>query len=220
MRTTIKYFKLSKFRLQKSRQIALFLGLFVFTSSYLIGQQDNKFKAGIKAGLNSSQITGDGYAGFNKLNLQGGFLLQKPINETSQLQFEILYIQKGSFDPGDPDNGNYQTYRIHLDYIEVPFLYQYEWDKFTIEIGPGVGVLFNTAEESSAGAVNPSGFKWRSFEIDAMLGANYFFNDNVFANVRIHQSIVSTVSTRIITPYGSFGGAYNIVVGASINYVF
>src|SRR6056300_1683315 len=117
MRTTIKYFKLSKFRLQKSRQIALFLALFVFTSSYLIGQEDNKFKAGIKAGLNSSQITGDGYAGFNKLNLQGGFLLQKPINETSQLQFEILYIQKGSFDPGDPDNGNYQTYRIHLDYI-------------------------------------------------------------------------------------------------------
>ena len=186
----------------------------------MFAQDEKPFKAGIKLGLNTSQMIGDGYSGYNKLNVLGGFFLQKELSNNDQLQFELMYIQKGSRDPGDPDNGNFQTYRIHMDYIEVPLLYQREWKKFLFEIGPGIGVLFNTKEENSFGVVPASGFKWRPFEIDAMVGVNYFISDKIFANVRIHQSLLSTVSTTIITPYGTFGGAFNSVIGASLNFVF
>ena len=190
---------------------------------YISAQENSKsteFKAGIKAGINTSQMAGDGYAGFNKINPQAGFFLQKSFKEKGQLQFEIIYIQKGSRFPGDPDNGIFTTYRIQLDYIEAPLLYQYQWRKFLFEIGPGLGVLFNTKEEDSFGVVPASGFNWRQWEVDAMLGINYYISEKVFVNVRVHQSLVSTVSTVAVTPYGTFGGAFNSVIGASINWTF
>jgi len=53
-----------------------------------------------------------------------------------------------------------------------------------------------------------------------MLGINYYISEKVFVNVRVHQSLVSTVSTVAVTPYGTFGGAFNSVIGASINWTF
>ncbi len=201
--------------------ISLLIALIVFKNGN--GQKestDKSFKSGAKLGLNTSQMMGDGYSGYNKLNIQGGFYLNKHLSESSLIQFELLYIRKGSYDPGDPENGNFNTYRLQLDYIEVPLLYQYNLDKFIFEIGPGIGVLFNTLEEDANGVVPASGFNWRPFEIDAMAGVNYQLNEHVSFNIRIHQSLLSIVSTRIITPYGAFGGAYNSLIGASFNWTF
>lgn len=198
-------------------------GFFIFFNLCLLAQEDDnnsEFKAGLKAGLNTSQMDGDGYAGFNKINPQAGLFLNKRLKNQAKLQFELLYIQKGSRFAGDPDNGIYTTYRIQMDYVEVPLLYQYEWRKFLFEIGPGLGVLFNTKEEDSNGLVPKSGFKWRRYEIDAMLGLNYFFNEKAFVNIRIHRSILSTVSTVAVTPYGTFGGTFNSVIGTSFNWTF
>jgi hypothetical protein len=198
----------------------IFLALTPIFLSAQEGTEITQFKAGLKAGVTTSQMEGDGYAGFNKINPQAGFFLQKQLNDISQLQFELIYIQKGSKDPGDPDNGIFNTYRIQLDYIEVPLLYQREWRKFLFEIGPGLGVLFNTKEENSFGKVAKSGFNWRYWEIDAMLGVNYYFTERAFVNIRIHQSLVSIVSTVAVTPYGTFGGAFNSVIGTSFNWTF
>ena len=199
---------------------SIFLLLFSLTLYTQEGSKSSSFKAGIKAGINTSQMDGDGYAGFNKINPQAGFFLQKKLSKVAQLQFEIIYIQKGSRYPGDPDNGIFTTYRVQMDYMEVPILYQHEWRKFIFEIGPGIGFLFNTKEEDSFGIVPQSGFKWRPWELDAMLGVNYYITEKAFINIRIHRSLVSTVTTVAITPYGSFGGAFNSVIGTSFNWTF
>ena len=125
---------------------------------YISAQESSKsteFKAGIKAGINTSQMAGDGYAGFNKINPQAGFFLQKSFKEKGQLQFEIIYIQKGSRFPGDPDNGIFTTYRIQLDYIEAPLLYQYQWRKFLFEIRNAKHLNFSGLNNYRRKAKNP-----------------------------------------------------------------
>ena len=87
----------------------IFLALTPIFLSAQEGTEITQFKAGLKAGVTTSQMEGDGYAGFNKINPQAGFFLQKQLNDISQLQFELIYIQKGSKDPGDPDNGIFNT---------------------------------------------------------------------------------------------------------------
>jgi len=197
---------------------------FLLLTTLLLSSQEvpasSSFKAGIIAGISTSQMDGDGYAGFNKINPQAGFFLQKKIKNDAQIQLEIIYIQKGSRFPGDPDNGIFTTYRIQMDYMEVPILYQHEWRKFLFEIGPGIGVLFNSKEEDSFGVVPASGFNWRPWELDAMLGINYYITEKAFVNIRIHRSLISTVSTVAVTPYGTFGGAFNSVIGTSFNWTF
>lgn len=196
---------------------------FLLTALLLFSQESpasSSFKAGIKAGINTSQMDGDGYAGFNKINPQAGFFLQKTLKNNAQIQLEIIYIQKGSRFPGDPDNGIFTTYRIQMDYMEVPILYQHTWRKFLFEIGPGIGVLFSSKEENSFGVVPASGFNWRPWELDAMLGINYYITEKAFVNIRIHRSLISTVTTVAVTPYGTFGGAFNSVIGTSFNWTF
>lgn len=199
--------------------------LFVVACSSLslfsqVENESKSFEAGIKLGVNTSQMDGDGYAGFYKFNPQAGFFLQRHLENEHQIQLELIYIQKGSRFPGDPDNGIFTTYKIQQDYIEIPVLYQFEWKSFFFEIGPGLGFLFNTKEEDSFGQVPASGFKWRKWELDAMVGINYMLSEHVFANIRIHRSLLSTVSTVAVTPYGTFGGTFNTVIGASINWKF
>ncbi|MFQ3326732.1 MAG: hypothetical protein ACI8YC_001371, partial [Salibacteraceae bacterium] len=75
---------------------SIFLLSFSLTLYTQESSKSSSFKAGIKAGINTSQMDGDGYAGFNKINQQAGFFLQKTLKNNAQIQFEIIYIQKGS----------------------------------------------------------------------------------------------------------------------------
>jgi hypothetical protein len=198
--------------------LLLALGL----SIYVFGQDSEKtFNAGLKAGLNTSQMTGDGYTGFYTLSPVVGVFGNSQLNDQLRLQYEILYQNKGSKDPAQPDKGKYNSYKIRLGYVEVPFLFQYELKKFLIEAGPGIGFLVHSKEWDQNGVNKGNSFDWRKFELDAMLGANYFFvEDHFFVNVRAHHSMTSVVSTTAVTPYGTFGGAWNIVLALTLNYQF
>ena len=195
----------------------------LFTYSQKKGNTDlgKKFHAGIKAGPNTSQMTGDGYAGFYKFNLTAGIFGNSKLGDKSKLQYEIIYQGKGSHDPAVPDEGKYNSYKIRLDYIEVPVLFQYKLNKFEIEAGPGFSFLIGTKEWDQNGERISSPYSWRSFELDAMLGFNYYLvEDRFFVNLRSHHSLTSVVTTTAATPYGTFGGAWNIVLALTLNYQF
>ena len=165
-------------------------------------------------------MTGDGYAGFYKFSPVFGAFASHGLSEKMRFQYEIIYQTKGSRDPANPEEGKYSSYKITLGYISVPLLWQYDLKKFTLEAGPGLNVLLNSKEENEFGVVPVSNYSWRNFELDAMLGANYSFNDHLFVNARTHHSVTSIVSTTAITPYGRFGGAWNIVIEMTFNYRF
>lgn len=203
------------------KPLVIFTFFFTISSFILIGQSssEKKFHAGFKVGMNTSQMTGDGFSGFYKFSLVAGAFANTRINEKWKFQYELIYQAKGSKKPARPDEGIYDSYKIRLNYIEVPLLFLYKIKKFELEFGPGLGVLIGSKEWDTNGPRGASN-NWRTFELDAMLGLNYYVKDNFFINARTHHSVTSVVTTAVANPYGTYGGAWNIVIALTFNYQF
>ncbi len=205
------------------KKAVIFTAFFCFTLGNSQAQDKNKsFHAGVKLGFNTSQIAGDGYGGFYKFSPLFGAFANHQLSDRLKFQYELYYQQKGSHQPARPDKGIYNSYKIRLHYIEIPFLWQYQLKKFELELGPGVGFMFHAQEFDQNGEVKSLTTSWRSFELDAMIGANYYLDakEHLFVNVRFHHSITSVVSSTMVTPAGVYGGAWNFLLAGSINYRF
>ena len=70
------------------------------------------FFGGVSAGLNVSQVDGDGFSGYNKAGLYAGFFVNTMIREKMGAQFEIRYSEKGSSKKSSAENP--EIYRIEL----------------------------------------------------------------------------------------------------------
>lgn len=133
---------------------------------------------GIRAGLSLAQISGAGAQGFNKFGFTGGPFLDYRFAKKWSFKPELLYTMKGSRRNPDPDNGDYESYDISLDYIEIPtvFNFHFDWrDRFVFEFGPVFGILvreyilFNQGELNEARGFNP-------FELSLTAGFNFQFH--------------------------------------------
>lgn len=100
--------------------------LFLLSSIAFGVQAQNKFRAGLRAGLSTSQVAGDTYGGFNQYGFDGGATLNGRVNDKWSAQFEILFVQKGSKFVGDAAKGDLRYYYMRLNYVEVPLLLQYK----------------------------------------------------------------------------------------------
>jgi len=112
-------------------QRLLLFGCCLFSFTYFLsGQnrsQEQRFGAGLIAGVTASQIDGDESAGYNKLGLQAGARGIVRLTKRTDASVEILYTQRGAksrfvkdrFDPSVP-------YSIRLDYIEIPVQWHFK----------------------------------------------------------------------------------------------
>ncbi len=166
--------------------ISFILIVFVFHSA--TAQQ--RFKAGLKLGLSTSQVEGDTYAGFNKIGLAAGALVTGKFNDKWSAQFEMLYIQKGSKHNSNPDKGDYSFYYIAVNYIEVPVLLQYHQKKFTFELGPGFGYLVSE-EEFNEVQILTGLSPFNKTEISLNIGISYVLINNWGFNWRYSNSLSS-----------------------------
>ena len=87
--------------------------LFLFLSGACFSQS---FQAGTIIGINTSQVSGDNLAGFNKLGARlGAFVNKKMGSFTAQIEFQ--YINKGSKELVDTESYA-QGYKFFLNYLE------------------------------------------------------------------------------------------------------
>lgn len=130
----------------KKVQFIIIILFFSFTLGY-----SQIFKGEIIGGLNNSQVDGDEAFGFKKFGLQGGVGVVAPIYKNWSLSLETLYSQKGSkLRPQFKDSLD-GSYKLQLNYAEVPFMLQYT-DRDIVSAG--IGVSWNRlvfAEESRNG---------------------------------------------------------------------
>jgi hypothetical protein len=96
----------------------LIIILFTLSSAFSFSQS---FKGGIMAGLAGSQVDGDTYSGYNRLGFLAGAYVGHDIANKFDWQFELKYIQKGSYKRQNPDAGDLTIYKLRLNYVEVPF---------------------------------------------------------------------------------------------------
>lgn len=152
--------------------------------------QEQRFFVGAKAGVSTSQVSGDELAGYDKAGLVGGLQCAMKFSKKWTLQFEMIFVQKGSKYRARPDLGDPNYYRLQLNYMEVPVLFQYHYKKFTFEAGPAYGYLINYKEENAGGDV--TGLRpFHNSEISINAGVNYTLPKNVGVNFRFSNSLNS-----------------------------
>jgi len=206
-------------RISKLNLSFLFAALLLSIS--LLGQESG-FKAGISAGLATTQIDGDGYEGWNKVGLSLGGFVNTKISEKVTTEFQINYVQKGSVNPIDHDLGDLNYYRIRLTYVEVPLLFRMKLKKFYYEAGPAIGTLISSTEEDINGEVNVPFHNFKSIEVSAGLGIGYHLTEKLHTNVRYQNSVLPVSNeAKFVRFFGGFrGGSYNMAINFSLRYQF
>jgi len=152
-----------------------------------------RFKAGLVAGVNASQINGDNTGGYNKLGLLGGLRVITVLSEKSDVSIELAYSQRGSKN----DKSEPVDIRIDLNYIEVPVLYTYkDWldesgDYYKVQALGGLAfsrLLKGTVEDSASPPKEITG-DLRSNDLSLVLGVEFFFTKHWSLSGRWHSSL-------------------------------
>lgn len=175
--------------MQKLKFISI---LFLFLSISVIAQNSetekiSEFKAGLIAGISTSQISGDNLAGFRKFGINAGVFSRYTFSPKYSAQFEVTFIQKGSRKTPDPENNDYTFYRLNLNYIEIPVLLKYKHKHFVFEAGPYASYLINFQEENEQGTL-PFIRPFYKYDIGGAIGINVDFNEHLQMNWRYTNS--------------------------------
>lgn len=149
-----------------------FLALFIFSYLLIFGQTTTTtnrkttpfVQFGVKAGVNYADVKSELYPNHdNRLDFHAGILGHIHMSPHIALQPEIVYSRQG-FEQMISSN---LDFKMKLDYINIPILFQYMNRGFRIETGPQVGFLVNAKGELSNGDVDdfkdyikPIDFSW------------------------------------------------------------
>ncbi len=163
-----------------------FLIIFLL-SGFLLNAQE--FYGGITAGMTASQVAGDVCSGYDKAGLYAGVYANLKVSKKSVFQLEIDYIQKGSRLVPKEEN-DYQSYKLYLQYIDVPVLYKYIISKrFTVEIGPVYGVFIKKYEEANF-SNEVAGKPFNIHNLSVVVGMYYYITENFMFNLRSSNSVI------------------------------
>jgi hypothetical protein len=193
------------------KTILITLSLLLLSINSVFSQN---FEGGILCGLNSSQVDGDYYSGYNKFGVSLGFYTYTPLSDLFDFQLEIKYMGKGAKSTKSTD------YTCQLNYIEIPLLLRLNSNsKAKVEFGTGLGYLFSNTFINSYGEEMTSS-KFHKVDWSGVAGLNYPLTDQLFVNMRLSYSLIS-IRNRIYH-YDDFKytGVYNNVLTVSLYYKF
>ena len=197
-----------------------FLVLFLLSLGLLTQAQtaERAFHGGLYAGIATTQIDGDGYGGFNKAGVLVGAFVNTKVSEKVTAEFQLSFIQKGSINPYRPDKGDFEYYKIALQYIEVPLLFRMEKGKFTYGLGPSVGVLISSKEEDLNGEVNVPFHTFKDLEVGINGDLIYNLTPRIQTNIRYTHSILPVSNQAVFTQWGLVGGSYSMSLNFALRY--
>ena len=179
----------------------LFISIIIFAFSPYKAEAQ-RFKASAVLGLNLAQIDGDELAGFSKLGLTGGFKLAYPLKDNVDLNFEMLYSQRGSTSGfGFGGSGNF----IDLKYIELPiylnimdwFIEDEDYHKAKVHAGLAYAYLFDV--NSTNGLISDDIDNYKRHNIGYLLGIDYSFNSKIGMSIRYNRAFNSLYIVRAIS---------------------
>jgi hypothetical protein len=151
------------------------------------------FKTGINFGIAATQISGDNLSGFNKNGpLLGGFIY-RDFKKSWSYEIGMQYILKGSRKIPNFDIGDYNRYLLRLHYIEMPFLLNYHYKKFTIFAGLSIGGLLHWNVYNEIGEFPESSDEKRPFkryELSQNSGISYKVADGINICLNLSHSLI------------------------------
>ena len=196
--------------------------LFILISFSFTGLSQLEFSGGIELGVSTTQLSGDALSGFDKFGLSAGPFIRTTFSEKSSAKLGILYLNKGSKKNADPDNGDLITYAIRLNYVEVPITYSYSINNIRAEGGLAIARLVSSSELGTDGRERDFIFPFEKMDFSVVLGASYYFSENIFVNGRWSQSIIPVRKSPNVVNSASFyeAGMYNTAFQLMFGYEF
>ena len=172
-------------------------------------------KAGLIAGISTSQVSGDQLGGFNKLGLKLGGSVNHFINSASRGQLALYYIDKGSNDVNS-------DFRIDLSYIETSWCVQKTSKGFIYEGGLLFGVLLDGKTFDIYGYEDTQKNDFHKFDIGAKLAAGIKLKPQLTMFWELSNSIPFFPIQKHPggTTYGLNKGKYNSILSFSFRYLF
>lgn len=178
----------------------------MLASSTLSAQEtvERRFKGGLVAGFNVSQIVGDEAAGYNKIGLQAGAKVAIILKEKMDLSIEMLFSQRGSA----ARNSNQGTFpfKLTLNYIEVPVLFNYkDWKaededyyRLHFQAGFSYGRLISFSGDNNQ--FTSLGDFFRDNDVSWVGGATYYLNERLGITARYSRSLYPFFVADATTP--------------------
>lgn len=172
--------------LKVSRNLLLCLALFSATHAW----SQATFRAGLTAGLATTQVHGDAISGFNKLGFSGGLLVDISGKGRFSGGFEMIYLQKGSRKPANPENGDFTTWGYTFHYIDVPVLLTYHFDAFYVQAGIYGGFLIAGERVFDGSPYEIESPEMRRYDLGVAGGVGIDITEHLAANLRYSNSVV------------------------------
>lgn len=161
-------------------------------------KEENRWRFGIIGGVNTTSIIGGGAGGFQKIGITAGISLHKPLSDNSAFETGLTFFQKGTRSVPDPEAGIFDSYRLSLNYLDLPVLYVFRLNKFEIEAGPSLGILLSQQEEVFEGPT-PDSRSFNTFELAANAGLRWRAADNFLLGLRYH---LAALPSQSVAPAG------------------
>lgn len=164
------------------RSIQLFLITALCFLAFHPEADAQRFKGGLVAGINLSQLDGDRLAGFNHIGVNAGGRVAAILSDRWQLSMELLFSQQGSKRTLNDDPGAVFE-KIDLNMVEVPVMINFlEW-KFHVSAGVSYGRLINFKAEDVFGEDVSDTQSFNENLFLAIVSATFYFDEHFGLNV-------------------------------------
>jgi hypothetical protein len=162
----------------------------------------SRFKGGIIAGFNASQLDGDDAAGYHKVGLNTGVRAVIELKGRYQITTDILFSQRGS---RTTENESIINRTCTLNYLEVPVLLNVrDWqrkgddEQTYYKVGLVAGVSYARLFKSSANTFFPHAGvldKFSTNDVSVQFGIQYFQSKHLGFSAKWARSV-----TRLFDP--------------------
>ena len=187
-------------------------------------ESNKKFYSGVFVGLNTSQITGDDLAGYDKPSLIFGTFVKRKFREHFSVLMELSYLPKGSRKNITPIDSIPTFYSLKLRYIEIPIMLQYTIkSRITLEVGTSIGVLLSYSEEDIFGDLSGNYSTREQFkrtDISFNAGISYSLNENWTFSLRSANSMAPVRNHDQQTKFRLNRGQYSSCIMGRLFYNF
>ena len=193
--------------------------ILIILTSFAYSQQ---FNGGAMIGLAASQVAGDTYSGFHKAGPVAGFFVNLDATPRSTFQMELYYVQKGSRDNANAVEGDYDSYLLRLNYVELPLLYQFKLGWFALQAGPSVAFTMSGYEEKNGEEIQADDFAFATFQIN--FGVVFTVAENWKIDIRTNNSLTNlrnqTYTGHVRRIFKGNYGQFNDVLQITLAYQF
>lgn len=190
------------------------VGVLFFTSLTSKCQESDKILFDVygSAGVSSSQISGDRLRGFDQLGITGGIGTELQTNDSWKPRLEILFSQVGSRKNARPDEGDFDSYLLRLNYVQVPISMSYITGSTGFELGLAPAYLLSLKEEDENGTVVGLGREFKDYDLGALLGIRYLFAEKWELSTRLVQSVLPVRDHTGSSTFRLNRGQYNTAI--------